>query len=140
ELLPWGDTPLRRGLATREVLPGANTGINWLTTPGDSRRVRCDIYLEGVQSVTEAWLCDLKSPRGTPLCQVFAEERGLTMQDQATFMIYREILKNTASVAPPPSLIGAYAKLRSTSVLGKTLEGAGTGAFDGKWLGWAGAA
>ena len=26
ELLPWGNTPLRRGLATREVVPGAQTG------------------------------------------------------------------------------------------------------------------
>ena len=30
ELLPWGNTPLRRGLATREVVPGAQTGIQWL--------------------------------------------------------------------------------------------------------------
>src|SRR5207244_670472 len=33
ELLPWGDTPMRRGLTTREVVPGAQTGINWLRGP-----------------------------------------------------------------------------------------------------------
>ena len=80
ELLPWGNTPLRRGLATREVVPGAQTGIFWLRGTARTTTVRCDIYLDAVEARTQGWLYELKSPRGTPFGEVFQEELGLDAQ------------------------------------------------------------
>src|SRR6266568_4769620 len=134
ELLPWGDTPMRRGLATREVVPGAQTGINWLRGPTTGNTVRCDVYLDAVEFRTQAWLFELKSPRGTPLLEVFQQELGLDSQQQARFLVYREIVKAAGPAVPAPSLAGQYAKLRGGSVLGSAAEGAGVGAVGG-WLG-----
>src|SRR5919204_3834219 len=35
ELLPWDNSPVRAALATREVVPGAQTGMTWLRGPQD---------------------------------------------------------------------------------------------------------
>jgi hypothetical protein len=134
ELLPWGDTPLRRGLATREVVPGTQTGIQWLRGARPGNTVRCDIYLDAVEFRTQGWLYELKSPRGTPLLEVFQQELGLDAIMQARFLVYREMLKAADSAVPAPSLAGHYAKLRGSSVAGQMLEGAGVGAVGG-WIG-----
>jgi hypothetical protein len=118
ELLPWGASPMRRGLATREVVPGAHTGIQWFQGPDASRTVRCDTYLDAVEFQTQRWLRDLKSPRGTPLLEVFADELGLDPPTQARFLVYREMLKAAGPAVPAPSLTGAYALLRGAGVLG----------------------
>ena len=118
ELLPWGDTPMRRGLTTREVVPGAQTGISWLRGPNTSNTVRCDTYLDAVEFRTQAWLFELKSPRGTPLLEVFQHELGLDSQQQARFLVYREMLRATGPAVPAPSLTGTYGLLRGLSALG----------------------
>jgi hypothetical protein len=122
ELLPWGNTPLRRGLATREVVPGAQTGIVWLRGTTRTTTVRCDTYLDAVEARTQGWLYELKSPRGTPLGAVFQEELGLDAQAQARFLVYREMIRASASTVPAPSLTGQYAGLRGGAVLGHSLE------------------
>jgi len=139
ELLPWGDTPMRRGLATREVVPGAQTGITWLRGPNTGNTVRCDTYLDAVEFRTQAWLFELKSPRGTPLLEVFQQELGLDAQQQARFLVYREMLRAAGPAVPAPSLAGQYAKLRGLSVGGSALEGGATGSITGAVGGWIGA-
>jgi hypothetical protein len=99
ELLPWGNTPMRRGLATRDVVPGAHTGYSRVFTPDTGLRfiqppdtpntVRCDTYLDAVESRAQGWLYELKSPRGTPLGQVFEEELGMDAIQQARFLILK---------------------------------------------------
>jgi len=134
ELLPWGDTPMRRGLATREVVPGAQTGINWLRGPTTGNTVRCDVYLDAVEFRTQAWLFELKSPRGTPLLEVFQQELGLDGLMQARFVVYREMLKAAGSAVPAPSLTAQYGLLRGGGVLGRTVgSGGATGVLG--WLG-----
>jgi hypothetical protein len=118
ELLPWGNTPLRRGLATREVPPGAHTGIAWLQGSRPTATVRCDLYLEATEFRVQSWLYELKSPRGTPLREVFQEELGIDTQQQARFLIYREMLRAGGPAVPPPSLTGTYATLRGLGALG----------------------
>ena len=133
ELLPWGNTPLRRGLATREVVPGAQTGIQWLQGSWSGKTVRCDIYLEAVEFRTQAWLYELKSPRGTPLREVFQQELGLDSLMQARFLIYREMLRAAGPAVPAPSLTGVYGLLRGAGALGAM----SAGAADGSVRGWA---
>jgi hypothetical protein len=118
ELLPWGNTPLRRGLATREVTPGAQTGIQWLQGSWSGTTVRCDIYLDAVEFHTQQWLYALKSPRGTPLLEVFHQELGLDAVQQARFLVYREMLRAAGPAVPAPSLSGIYGTLRGLGALG----------------------
>src|SRR5882672_1661948 len=134
ELLPWGNSPLRRGLATREVVPGAQTGITWLRGPNARNTVRCDVYLDAVEFRTQAWLFEIKSPRGTPLLEVFQQELGLDSQQQARFLVYREMLRAAGPAVPAPSLTGTYAALRAGGVAGAA---AGSGLATG-FLGWLG--
>ena len=62
--------------------------------------MRCDIYLDAVEARTQGWLYELKSPRGTPLGEVFQEELGLDAQEQARFLVYREMIRASASTVP----------------------------------------
>ena len=137
ELLPWGNTPMRRGLATRDVVPGAqtgysrvftrDTGIRFIQPPGTPHTVRCDTYLDAVESRAQGWLYELKSPRGTPLGQVFEEELGMDAIQQARFLIYREMIRVGESPAPAPSLAGQYGVLRGLGAAGAALGGASQG-------------
>jgi hypothetical protein len=131
ELLPWDNSPLRQGLATREVIPGAQTGITWLRGPTSDNRVRCDTYLDAVEFRTQAWLYELKSPRGTPLLEVFQQELSLDSQQQARFLVYREMLKAAGPAVPAPSLAGQYAAVRGLGVAGSAAGGAATGGLTG---------
>ena len=133
ELLPWGNTPLRRGLATREVVPGAQTGIFWLRGTARTTTVRCDMYLDAVEARTQGWLYELKSPRGTPLGEVFQDELGLDAVTQARFLVYREMLRAAGPAVPAPSLTGRYALMRGASAVG---VGVTTGTAEGivSWL------
>jgi hypothetical protein len=135
ELLPWDNSILRQGLATRSVIPGAQVGITWMRGPTADNSVPCDTYLDAVEFKAQGWLYELKSPRGTPLSQVFQEELGLESQQQARFLIYREMLKAAGPAVPAPSLAAQYAKLRGASVVGTTLEGGATGWAGGGWIG-----
>jgi hypothetical protein len=128
ELLPWGATPMRQALATREVRPGAQTNLTFLQGPTPNTLVRCDVYLDALDLRVQGWLFDLRSPNGTPLLQVFQEELGMDSERQAHFLIYREMLR-AADAAPAPSLLGTYAALRGVSMAGQMLsQGATTGA------------
>jgi len=109
---------MRRGLATREVVPGAQTGISWLRGPTTGNTVRCDVYLDAVEFRTQAWLFEIKSPRGTPLLEVFQQELGLDSQQQARFLVYREMLRAAGPAVPAPSLTGQYAGLRGLGAFG----------------------
>ena len=126
ELLPWDNSPLRQGLARREVVPGAQTGIHWLRAPGTVNTVRCDVYLDAVELRVQRWLFDLKSPAGRPLLDVFAEELALDPLHQGRFLVYREMLRAAGPAVPAPSLTSQYALLRglgvAASVLGSGLD------------------
>ena len=134
ELLPWGNTPLRRGLATREVVPGAQTGYFLAPWHRADDHGRCDIYLDAVEARTQGWLYELKSPRGTPLGEVFQEELGLDAQQQARFLVYREMLRAAGPAVPAPSLTGQYAGLRGLGALGAAGVAQGTAAGSASWL------
>jgi hypothetical protein len=127
ELLPWDNSPLRQELAQRQVVPGSQTGIVWLRGPQSNNSVPCDVYLEAVEFRTQAWLFDLKSPKGTPLSEVFQQELGLDGLQQARFLVYREMLKAAGPGVPAPSLTGQYAVLRGigtvTGVAGSAASG-----------------
>jgi hypothetical protein len=129
ELLPWGTSPMRRGLTTREVVPGAQTGITWMRGPSSNNTVRCDVYLDAVEVRTQAWLYELKSPRNTPLLEVFQEELGLDAHQQARFLLYREMLRAAGPAVPAPSLTGTYAALRGAGVAGAAVEQGSTTAL-----------
>jgi hypothetical protein len=138
ELLPWGNTPMRRGLTTREVVPGAQTGITWIRGTTTGNTVRCDVYVDAVEFRTQAWLFELKSPRGTLLLEVFQEELGLDSVTQARFLVYREMLRAAGPAVPAPSLTGVYGTLRGLGVAGQAVTGAGTGAVGAAAEGGAG--
>jgi hypothetical protein len=146
DLLPWGNTPVARALATREAVPGAMTGggyfrpatplgLLFLSNPGSPTVVRCDVYLSAVELDVQRWLFDPANatPAGTPLSQVFEEDLGLTVAQQGRFLVYREILRALGRPSPVPSLVGAYGMLSAARV--------GTGALGGAlqarggWLG-----
>jgi hypothetical protein len=103
--------------------------------------VRCDVYLDAVELETQRWLYAQKSPAGTPLLEVFAEDLHLDPQAQARFLIYQSLLKAMGGPAPAPSLAGAYGTLSlGNAALGGasgflsgigTLLGGGTGAAKG---------
>lgn len=148
DLVPWGETPVARALATREAVPGAMTGTGYLrdtgplgtmflANPGSGTTVRCDIYLNAMQLEVGRWLQTERSPNGTPLAQVFADDVGHDVEWQARFLIYREALKALGRPAPAPSLMGTYALLSGA----RAAAGAGAGALGsvgsrvGGWLG-----
>lgn len=132
ELLPWDSSPLRTELGRREVTPGAQTGIQWLRGPTPGNTVRCDVYLDAVEFRTQAWLFELKSPKGTPLTEVFQQELGLAAQQQARFLVYREMLRAAGPAVPAPSLTAQYGILRGLGLLaGATGSGAGDAARAG---------
>jgi len=115
------------------VVPGAQTGIFWLRGTARTTTVRCDIYLDAVEARTQGWLYELKSPRGTPLGEVFQDELGIDAQEQARFLVYREMLRAAGPAVPAPSLTGQYAGLRALGVVG---AGAASGLEEGigGWL------
>jgi hypothetical protein len=133
QLLPWGDTPVARALATRDTVPGAQTGKGYfrtgeqsrplgtmfLSNPGSPSTVRCDVYLAAVELEVQRWLYETKSPAGTPLSQVFDEDLHLDTTTQGRFVVYREMLRAMGGPVPAPSLSGAYAGLTAgNAVLG----------------------
>jgi hypothetical protein len=124
DLLPWDGSPLRGELARRQVTPGAQTGIQWLRASDSGTAVRCDVYLDAVELRVQRWLATQTTERGTPLLDVFQRELGLSPQDQARFLVYREMLRAAGPAVPAPSLTGTYAALRGVSVLGGMLGGA----------------
>jgi hypothetical protein len=145
ELLPWGNTPVAQALASREVLPGAQTGGGYFRTPGplglsflanpDSpQRVRCDVYLSAVEMETQRALFTNTSPAGTPLSQVFQEDLGKDVQWQARFLVYQAILAALGRPAPAPSLGGAYAALTAANATAAGIQGAAQGAPGGLWI------
>jgi hypothetical protein len=115
DLLPWDNSLLRKELAAWEVTPGAQTGIAWIRGPNNRTTVPCDVYLEAVEFRTQAWMFELKSPKGTPLLEVFQQELGLDSQTQARFLVYREMLKAAGPAVPAPSLTAQYGALRGLS-------------------------
>lgn len=117
ELLPWDTSPLRQELRQRTVTPGAHTGIQWLRGSTTGNTVRCDTYLDAVEFRTQAWLFELKSPKGTPLLEVFQQELGLEGQQQARFLVYREMLRAAGPAVPAPSLTAQYGLLKGLGVL-----------------------
>ena len=148
DLLPWGDTPVARALATREAVPGAMTGTGYLrdtgplgtmflSNPGSGATVRCDIYLNAVQLEVGRWLQTETSPNGTPLAQVFQEDLGRDVEWQARFLIYREALRALGRPAPAPSLAGTYGALSAARAVAGGASGAlgSIGTKVGGWLG-----
>lgn len=135
DLLPWGDGPVAQALATRDTIPGAATGGRYLRTarplgtlflanPDSPRTVRCNIYLRAVELDVQRWLFETRSPNGTPLSQVFYEDFGRTVEEQAHWLIYRDILVALGRPAPVPSLTGTYGALTGVTLLGGALQGA----------------
>src|SRR5262249_43925585 len=131
DLLPWGDTPVSRALATRSVTPGSQTGINWIQGPSTGNMTPCNVYLEAVTFQTQNWLGEMKSPNGTPLNEVFQQELQLDPRTQAQFILYREMLRAAGPAVPAPSLSAAYATLRGLSVGGQAVGGAASGGGGG---------
>jgi hypothetical protein len=133
DLLPWNSSAVAQALATRQVPPGASTGLVFISGPQAGNLVPCDVYLAAVEFQTQSWLYDLKSPAGTPLSQVFEQELGLDAQQQARFLVYREILRVLPAAVTAPSLAGAMAATTVTSLgaggLSSGLLGKITGLF-----------
>lgn len=133
DLLPWDGSALRGELARRQVTPGAQTGIQWLRPAGSGPTVGCDVYLDAVELRVQRWLATQKTERGTPLLDVFQRELGLSPQDQARFLVYREMLRAAGPAIPAPSLMAQYGILRGAAVLGGAVSsGASEGTY--AWL------
>ena len=123
QLSPWGNGPVAQALASREVVPGAQTGSAFLRTsnmaflsnPGGSRTVRCDVYLSAVESETQRLLFTNTTPAGVPLSQAFFEDLGKDVEWQARFLVYRAALAALGRPSPAPSLSGAYAALSAAN-------------------------
>jgi hypothetical protein len=139
DLLPWGNTPVAQALASRDVVPGAQTGGGYFRTPGplglsflanpDSpQRVRCDVYLSAVERETQRALFTNTSPAGTPLSQVFQEDLGKDVQWQARFLIYQALLTELGRPSPAPSLGGVYGGLSAVNAVSGAVGGALGGA------------
>lgn len=145
DLMPWGDTPVARALATRETVPGSSTGTGYLqdhsplgtmflSNPGGSSAVRCDVYLQAVEMEVQRWLFTERSPAGTPLSQIFEEDLGVSVPWQARFLLYREMLRAMGRPAPAPSLAGAYGVMAGAHAGLGALGGALSSPSKG-WLG-----
>ena len=134
DVLPWGTSPVRAALAARTVVPGAQTGLAMISGPNRGNTMPCDTYLDAVEFQTQSWLYDLKSPKGTPLLEVFQEELGLDSQQQARFLVYREMLRAAGPAVPAPSLTAQYGLLRGVGVVGPAAARGLTTGLVG-WLG-----
>ena len=138
DLLPWGGTALEAELALLEVTPGAQTGLMGFFAAlwgSSATPVRCHDYFQRVDQEVQAWIAHHRTERGTPLSQVFQDELGLSLADQARLLIYREMLRAAGPEIPAPSLTGAYLGLQGARVAVET----GAGALRGtKWLGGSG--
>jgi hypothetical protein len=141
ELMPWGNTPVAQALASRDVIPGAQTGgryfstplpagLAFLSNPASPPRVRCDVYLSAVQQMTERMLYTTTSPAGTPLSQVFQEDLGKDVAWQARFLIYQAALAALGRPSPAPSLGGVYGGLSAVNAASGAVGGA-VGAIGG---------
>jgi hypothetical protein len=93
--------------------------------------VRCHDYFQRVDQEVQAWLANHRTERGTPLSQVFQDKLGLSLPDQARFLIYREMLRAAGPEIPAPSLTGTYLAIRGLRALGDVIHGARTGASQG---------
>lgn len=123
DLNPWEGGAIRQALGARLVTPGAQTGIAWIAPSGSGVQVRCDIYLEAVELRTQGWLFDLKSPKGVAMSEVWSETLGLEPQQQARFILYREMARVAGPEIPAPSLTAQYAGLRAGSMVGGAISG-----------------
>jgi hypothetical protein len=134
DLLPWGGTPLEAELALVEVTPGAQTGLMgffaalWGSSPTP---VRCHDYFQRVDQEVQAWIANHRTERGTPLSQVFQDELGLSLADQARLLIYREMLRAAGPEIPAPSLTGQYLLIRGLRAAGDAVAGGIQGAWSG---------
>jgi hypothetical protein len=127
ELLPWGGTPLEAELVRLEVTPGAQTGpMGFFVALWGSRAtpVRCHDYFQRVDQEVQAWIANHRTERGTPLSQVFQDELGLSLPDQARFVIYREMLRAAGPEIPAPSLTGQYLAIRGIRTAADIAAGA----------------
>jgi hypothetical protein len=134
DLLPWGGTPLEAELALLEVMPGAQTGLmGFFAALWGSRAtpVRCHDYFQRVDQEVQAWIANHRTERGTPLSQVFQDELGLSLPDQARFLIYREMLRAAGPEIPVPSLTGQYFLIRGLRAAGEAVAGGIQGAWSG---------
>src|SRR5262249_33378691 len=77
-----------------------------------------------VEAQVQTWLGSQRTAHGTPLSVVFQRELGMTPQDQARFLLYREMLRTAGPAIPAPSLTGTYLLLRGLGLLGRTVGGA----------------
>jgi hypothetical protein len=134
DLLPWGGTPLEAELALLEVTPGAQTGLMGFFAAlwgSSAAPVRCHDYFQRVDQEVQAWIAHHRTERGTPLSQVFQDELGLSLPDQARFLIYREMLRAAGPEIPAPSLTGQYFLLRGAQVAAEVVAGGIQGARAG---------
>ena len=142
DLLPWGGSPLQRELALIQVSPGSQTGLGSLIRRflgfSVSDAVACDIYIQQVETQVQQWLAQQTTERGTPLSQVFQQELGVAPEDQARFLIYREMLRAAGPDIPAPSLTGTYLTLRGVGILGRVTGGVGEGVARGRAAGGVG--
>lgn len=151
ELMPWGNTPVAKALATREMVPGSQTGrgyfvrpnsplgVYFLSNPGGARAVNCLEYLAAMELDLGNWLFTEKTANGTRLSETFHEDLGMDMQAQVRFIIYREAIKTLERPSPATSLAGAYATLSAAQIGAGAVSGAvspnpRTGSMGG-WLG-----
>jgi hypothetical protein len=135
DLLPWGGSQLQGELALIRVTPGGQTGLGTMIRRflggSASTSVSCDVYIQQAEGQVQQWLASQTTQRGTPLSQVFQQELGMTPQDQARFLIYREMLRAAGPEVPVPSLMGSYLLLRGARQLGSLVGGAQSGAVAG---------
>jgi hypothetical protein len=115
-----------------EVTPGQQTGLvtllqRFLGIGGTLPAIRCDAYFVTTAQRVLDWLETQTTPRGTPLAQVFAQELRIPREDQARFLLYREMLRAAGPEVPVPSLTGLYLGLRGTSILSPLISRLGIG-------------
>jgi hypothetical protein len=133
DFLPWGGSELQQELPLLEVTPGQQTGLvallqRFLGLGGTLPAIRCDAYFVTTAQRVLEWLETQTTQRGTPLAQVFAQELRIPRENQARFLLYREMLRAAGPAVPAPSLTGLYLGLRGTSILAPLLARLGIGA------------
>jgi hypothetical protein len=133
DFLPWGGSELQRELPLLEVTPGQQTGLvalllRFLGMGGTLPTIQCDAYFVTTAQRVLEWLATQTTQRGTPLTQVFQQELRIPPEDQARFLLYREMLRAAGPEVPTPSLTGLYLGLRGTSILRPLLARLGIGA------------
>lgn len=135
ELLPFGNTPLYAQLKQHSVVPSTQSGLVWMSGPNPGNTTPCDVYLQALLFQAQAWLRELKSPRGTPYLELFEQELHLDPDAQAGLLLYREMLYAAGPGVPAPSLAASYAKIQAGNALSGALGGAGTGLVQKGWIG-----